>query len=124
MRRVRFRTDRTERTDLTRLGGSGAEFLEGGFGGDAAEFEEFVPGLVTANDLDAVAGAIEFVGEELDQRLVGGGIHGRGGDFDFQFVAGRPDDLIGGGAGLEFDGEEGAVWMGAEIIGCGHGGGL
>ncbi len=84
------------------------------FRGEAVEFDDFVARFVAADEFDAIPGAIEFFGEQLEQGLVGGGIDGRGGDFDFQFRAGRADDLIGRGARLEFDGEQSAVRLGAE----------
>jgi len=38
---------------------------------------------MAAQKLDAAAGAVQFFRKKFYQRLVGGGIHGRGGDFDF-----------------------------------------
>ena len=92
-------------------------------GGEAVEFEGFVAGGVAAEEFDAGAGAIEEVGQHFDEGLVGGGVHGRGGDFDAEFVAEGFADFIGGGAGLEFHGQQGAIGLGAQVAGeGGHGG--
>ena len=56
----------------------------------------------------------------LTQGLVGGGIHGRGGDFDAEFVAERLADLVGGGARLELHRQEDSVGLDAKKAGHGH----
>lgn len=64
---------------------------------------------VPANDLHRTAGAVEFIGQQIDQSLIGGGIDWRRGHFDFQLMAERFADFIFGGARLNFDGEANAV---------------
>src|SRR5688500_15285961 len=53
-----------------------------------------VTGGLAADELDAGAGEVEALGEKFDEGGVGGGIDGRGGDGDFQFVAVESLDLI------------------------------
>jgi hypothetical protein len=79
-----------------------------------------VAGSVAAQQLDTVAGAVEALGEKLDECVVGGGIDGRGGHFDAQFGAERVADFVGGGARLEFDREQDAVGLNAKESGHSH----
>ena len=78
------------------------------------ELNRFVARGVATRQLDPVAGAVQMLGEELDERLVGGGIDGRSGDFDAEFVAERLPDLVGRRARLELDRQEDAVGLDAE----------
>src|ERR1051325_892736 len=45
---------------------------------------------------------VELVGEKFDERLIRGGVHGRRGDLDLEFVAEGFADFIAAGARLEF----------------------
>jgi hypothetical protein len=65
----------------------------------------FVPGRLAAEQGYVVAGAAEAFGEEIDEGLVGGGIHRWGGEADFEFGAVFAGDSVGGGARLDFEGE-------------------
>ena len=65
----------------------------------------FVPGSVAANQLHFAARAVQFFREKFHQRLVGGGVHGRRSDFDFQLPAERRANFIRGSTGLKFDGQ-------------------
>ena len=84
------------------------------------ELDRFVARGVAAHKFDAVAGAVQALGEELDERLVGGGIDGRGGDFDAEFVAERVADFIGGRARLELHRQEDSVGLNAKEAGHAH----
>jgi len=76
---------------------------------------------VAADEFQAVAGAIQLPGEELEQGLVGGGLDGRRSDFDAQFAAQRVADLVGGSARLEFHRQEDSVGLDAQKGGKAHG---
>ena len=75
---------------------------------------------VAADQLDAVAGAVQVLGEELDEGLVGGGIYGRGGDLDAEFVAERLADFVGGGARLKLHRQKDSVGLHAKKGWHGH----
>lgn len=88
----------------------GAESL----GAHAEHFDLFVAGLVSTDELEPVAGAIEDLGQEAKDGFIGRGVHGGSGDFDAQFGAGRADDLIFGGAGLYLQGDQNAIGVDLE----------
>ena len=67
-----------------------------------------------------VAGAVQLLGEELDEGLVSGGIHGRCSDSDAEFVAERFADFVGGGAGLELHRQKNSVGLNAKKAWHGH----
>jgi hypothetical protein len=58
---------------------------------------------VAAHKLDAISGAIEYFGEQLNESLVGGRIDRWRCNFHPQLIAQRFADLIGSRPGLEFD---------------------
>jgi len=103
-----------------KLGLGLAQHREDVLGREAAELDRLMAGGVAADEVHAVAGAVQLLGEELDERLVGGGIHGRGGDFDAEFVAERVTDLVGGSARLELHRQENSVGLIAKKAGHGH----
>ena len=72
-------------------------------------------GGLAAQQLDAVAGAVEGLGQEAHQGFVGRSIHRRGGDFYLEFAAVLAADLVGRGPRLDFDGQERSVGMRAQI---------
>jgi len=67
-----------------------------------------------------VARTVQLLRQQLEQGLVGGGIDGRGGDFNAEFVAERLPDLVGGGARLELHRQEDSVGLDAKKAGHGH----
>jgi hypothetical protein len=58
------------------------------------KFHNLVTGFMPADEFDAIAGAIQFFGEQFNQRFIRRGVHGRRGDFDFQFVTKRRAEFI------------------------------
>lgn len=86
----------------------------------AVELERLVARGVAAHQFHAVAGAVQVPSEELDERLVGGGIDGGRGDLDAEFVAERVADFVGGRARLELDRQENSVGLNAKKAGHGH----
>jgi len=77
-------------------------------------------GGVAADEVHAVAGAVQLLGEELEQGFVGGGINGWGGDFDAEFSAERFADFVDGSARLEFNREQKPIGLGAKKGRHGH----
>jgi len=69
---------------------------------------------VAADEVHAVARAVQLLRQHLDQGFIGGGIDGRRGDFYAEFVAERLSDLVGGRARLELDRQEDAVGLDAK----------
>ena len=69
----------------------------------------FVAGGCAPKEFELIPGAAERFGEEFEDGFVGGGIDGRGGDFDLQLVADRTCDLVARGARLNFQGNANAV---------------
>ena len=51
-------------------------------------------------------GNVQGLGEQVEEGVVGFGIHGRGDDFDFEFAAQNRAELVFGGAWLDLDGQE------------------
>ena len=96
------------------------QLRENVLGGEAVELDGLVARGVAADQFHAVAGAVQLLGEQLDEGLVGGGINGRGGDFDAEFVAERLADFVGGGARLELHREQKAVGLDAKKGWHGH----
>jgi len=76
---------------------------------ETVEENTFMPRGVAAQQLNFATRTAEFFREKFHERLIGGGIHGRRGDFDFQFVAERGADLIFGSARLELHGQQSAA---------------
>lgn len=70
---------------------------------------------VTADQFNPVSGAMQNFSKEFDQRLIGGGVHGRGRDFDAQFSAERIADLIFGRAGLELNRQKNVAALNAQV---------
>jgi len=70
------------------------------------ELHNFVARRVSAQKFDAIARAIQFVGQQPEQGFVRGGVHRRRGDFDAEFVAQRLADFVGRGARLQFHREQ------------------
>ena len=66
-------------------------------------------GGCAAEEFELVAWAAEDSGEEFQDGFVGGGIDGRGGDFDLQLLADWPSDLVARGARPDFQGNANAV---------------
>ena len=97
-----------------------AQAAEHLFRREAVELDGLMARGVAADELHSVAGAVQLLGQELDEGLVGGGIDGRGGDFDAEFVAERLADFVGGGARLELDRQEQSIGLGAEKGRHGH----
>ena len=71
-------------------------------GGEAANPDRLVARGLAADDLDRAARAAEFFGQQINQSLIGGGIHRRRGHFDFQLPSQRAADFIFRRARLEF----------------------
>lgn len=82
-----------------------------GGGRSAIDLHHFMPPGVTADQVHLAAWTIQGVRQQTNQGFVGGGVHGRRGDFDAQLGAQRLADLVLRGAGLEFDGERDAVGL-------------
>jgi len=72
---------------------------------------------LAAEDLNRTARAVEVPGEQSDHGLIRGGVHGRGGYFEAQFVAEWFADFISWRAGMYFDGKCHAVCLGGEECG-------
>jgi hypothetical protein len=53
-----------------------------------------MPGRLAAHELDRRGPATEDFGQILDQRLIGGAIDQRAGDFYFQLAAQREADFV------------------------------
>ena len=104
----------------TVLGSGFAQLRDYVFRGEAVELDGLVARGVAADQVHAVAGAVQLLGQELDERLVGGGIDGRRGDFDAEFVAERVADFVGGGARLELHRQEDSVGLDAKKAWHGH----
>lgn len=68
-----------------------------------------------------MARAIEDFRQPAKQCVVGGGIDGRGGDLDFEFVADGFADGVAAGPWVQFDGEARPVGVGVEEGGEAHG---
>ena len=73
-------------------------------GSEAVQFHNLVAGGGAAQKFNAVARTIQMVGEEADERFVGGAVHGWGGDFNPQFIAQGLADFVGGRARLKLYG--------------------
>ncbi len=69
------------------------------------ELDRLVARRVAANELDLALGTIQNVRQQLNQRLIRGGVHGRRGDGNSQFISQRLADFVAGRARLKFDGE-------------------
>ena len=90
------------------------------FRSEAVELDGLMARGVTADEVHAVPRAVQLLGEQINQRLVGRGIYGRRGDFDAEFVAQRLADFVGGGARLELDRQEDSVGLDAKKGWHGH----
>jgi hypothetical protein len=75
------------------------------------QFDYFMAGSVAAHQFDPTTGTIQRFGQKAEQGLVGGGVHGRGGDFDSQFIAERFADFVGRSARLQFDGQQQSIGL-------------
>jgi hypothetical protein len=75
---------------------------------------------MAAHQFDAVTGAVKVLSNELDEGLVGGGVHRRGSDFDAEFVAERLADFIGRGAGLQLNGQKDSIGLRVKKAWYGH----
>jgi len=71
-------------------------------GAEAANPDRLVARGFAADDLDCAARATEFFGQQINQGLIGGGIHRRRGHFDFQLASQRTANFIFRRARLEF----------------------
>ena len=91
-----------------------SEFSAGLGGGEVVEEDGFMTRGLATHEFDPTAGVVEGFRKEFNECLVGSGIDGRGGHFDFQFVAEGFADFIAGGAGLELDRKQSAAGRFAE----------
>ena len=64
---------------------------------------------MATEQLHFASGAAQFFSEKFNECLIGGGVHGRRGDFDFQFIAERFADCVFGSARLELHGKQSAA---------------
>ena len=87
------------------------------------KFDKLVTRFVAAQQFDPATGAIEPFGQQSNQGIVGGGVHGWRGYPDSQFGAGPAmrHDFIGGRTGLQFHRQQGAVRLRTKKIGKRHG---
>jgi len=82
---------------------------------EALQEDHLVARGVAADQLDCAAGAAELFGQEADQSFIGGRVHRRGSDSDFQFTADGFGDFILAGSRLDFDVQEDAVGVETKI---------
>ena len=75
-------------------------------GGESIQLEGLMAGGMAPHQFDPVARAIQSIGQQSHQRLVGRRIDWRRGDLDAQRIAERLPDFIGRGARLQFDREQ------------------
>jgi len=61
---------------------------------ETVEFDHLVPRLVATHQFNAATGAIQFPGQQFNQRFVRRGIHRRRSNFDSQFIAKRFTNFI------------------------------
>ncbi len=78
-----------------------SEPIEHVLGFESAELDDLMARGVAADDVHAVAGAVQLLRQQLDQGFIRGGVNRRGGDFDAQFVTERLADLIGRSSRLQ-----------------------
>ena len=71
-------------------------------GGDAADTDLFVTGMVAPDDLDPVARAVELIGKESNQALIRGIVDRGRGQGNAKFLAEGAGDGVFGGARLDF----------------------
>ncbi len=84
------------------------------------EFDDFVPGSLAAYQLHLASRAIQPIRQQPNEGFVSGIVHGWGTDSDAQFTPQRLADFAGGGAGLDFYGQQHAIRLPAEVSGRDH----
>jgi hypothetical protein len=77
---------------------------------------------VAAQHFHPVSRAIQMIGEEAQEGLVGGRVDWWGGDFDAEFVARWRADLVDRRSWLEFDAQKDAIGLRLQESRSGHAG--
>ncbi len=89
----------------------------------ASDEEGFAAIFIAANEGDVAGWEAERLGDELEQRLVGGGVDGGRGDANFQLLSpGIGDDFIPRGTRLNADGQYYAMVGFPDVLGQSHSG--
>ena len=67
------------------------------------DFDEFVPVVLTLEQLDTLGFDLKIVGQQGDQGFVGLAVHRRGRQLNLQLAGPEGNDLVAGSAGDYFD---------------------
>jgi hypothetical protein len=79
------------------------------------QFEDLMPGSVSAHQLDASPGTTECLRRQPEQGLIGGGINGWRGDSDAQLVPERLANLCHRSPWLQFYAEQNSVGLHSNV---------
>lgn len=84
--------------------------------GQAVNFERFVARGLAAQKNDVAPGTVQLIGQQPQQRLIGGRIDRRRGDFDAQLLAERLTNFVSRGARLQLYCKQHAIALPAQKI--------